>query len=64
MKKDLRFLLAEPFGGLTKETLNELEASVKHYTADVIKYTIANMFNGNLTGLKASEIIEKYESER
>lgn len=42
MKKDLRFLLCEPFDGLRKETVDELENVVKDFSLSFISFLREN----------------------
>jgi len=42
MKKDLRFLLCEPFGGLKKDTVDELENVVKDFILSFLTFLREN----------------------
>jgi hypothetical protein len=42
MKKDLRFLLCEPFGGLPKDTVDELENVVKDFSVSFSLFCAEN----------------------
>lgn len=42
MKKDLRFLLCEPFGGLRKNTVDELENVVTDFTLSFVYFLRQN----------------------
>lgn len=44
MKKDLRFLLCEPFGGLRKETVDDLENVVKDFSVSFNLFCAKNYF--------------------
>ena len=41
----------------------ELLEKEKQQQEDLIRYLIKNMFNGNLSGLDAKEIIEKFNNQ-
>jgi len=42
MKQNLRFLLSEPFGGLKKDTLDELENVVKDFSVSFSRFCARN----------------------